>query len=172
MKNRSFAKIIVCAVLCAMTCSLTSCLSFFLKLTENVEIFEFVEVEGGYEVRGAFDYDTTNEDSKPENAINRTLEFIKTYSKNLVLDIPSEYNGKPVVSIADEAFKFYAVYRVNIPDTVKVIGDGAFMGCILMIQCDIPLRNCQCIPGNIGKCYTCIFHSAGNSQTDATTSAT
>ena len=155
MKNRSFAKIIVCAVLCAMTCSLTSCLPFFLKLTENVKIFEFVEVEGGYEVRGAFDYDTTNEDSKPENAINRTLEFIKTYSKNLVLDIPSEYNGKPVVSIAEEAFKFYAVYRVNIPDTVKVIGDGAFMGCILMIQCDIPssvtqigekaFMGCQCL---------------------------
>ena len=47
-----------------------------------------------------------------------------------VLAIPSEHEGKPVTSIADNAFSWsYQIRKVIIPDTVTQIGGFVFDGC-------------------------------------------
>lgn len=47
--------------------------------------------------------------------------------------IPSEYNGKPVVAIAGEAFYCDGfITSVEIPDSVKTIGEGAFSDCMVL----------------------------------------
>ena len=43
--------------------------------------------------------------------------------------IASEYNGKPVKSIYEEAFKKLAITSITIPDSVTSIGDEAFRSC-------------------------------------------
>lgn len=44
--------------------------------------------------------------------------------------IPDKVNGKPIVAIADGGFKNRTeLTTVIIPDTVKIIGNGAFQGC-------------------------------------------
>ena len=51
------------------------------------------------------------------------------------LYIPSEYEGKPVTEIANEAFKDNAViHTVTLPDTIKKVGDKAFAGCEVLIE--------------------------------------
>lgn len=46
------------------------------------------------------------------------------------LTIPSEYNGKPVTSIADEAFAYcFNLTSVEIPESITNIGNYAFFGC-------------------------------------------
>ncbi len=51
-----------------------------------------------------------------------------TYSvKTLV--IPSTYEGKPVTSIAKDAFKYLDCTKVIIPDTITYIGSNAFTEC-------------------------------------------
>ena len=46
------------------------------------------------------------------------------------IDIPSEIDGKPVTMIENRAFQYCNnIKRVNIADSVKKIGDWAFVGC-------------------------------------------
>jgi len=45
------------------------------------------------------------------------------------LVIPSEFDGKPVTAIYDEAFNGAAITSVSIPDCVTAIGSGAFAAC-------------------------------------------
>ncbi len=79
----------------------------------------FTEVEGGYQVTG--------------------VSLKDRFYKNFTVDIPSHYNGKPVVAISDGAFMGYtSLISVNIPNTVKTIGDNAFAGCIFLESVDIP----------------------------------
>ena len=67
-------------------------------------LFSFRSVTGGYEV---YQYDGQ---TNPE-----------------VLEIPAEYNGKPVVSVGDSAFSSESgIKRVILPETITKIGDGAF----------------------------------------------
>ena len=70
--------------------------------------------------------------------LNYELSSDKTYYIALgvdefihnTLDIPSEYEGKPVSEIAAYAFAgFDSIKTVNIPASIKVIGEGAFVGC-------------------------------------------
>lgn len=134
MKKKILAKIIAIIILCALACSLTSCIKILYGMVGTIDILEFVEVEGGYAVKGAIDSGESTGDF-----ITKSLSYLKTLSENMILEIPSEHNGKPVVAIADEAFKFYVfLNQVIIPDTVKVIGESAFEGCILLMKCDIP----------------------------------
>lgn len=79
----------------------------------------FTEVEGGYQVTG--------------------ISLWNRLYKNFTVDIPSQYNGKPVVAISDGAFMGYtSLISVKIPDTVKKIGAQAFFGCVLLANVDIP----------------------------------
>lgn len=55
------------------------------------------------------------------------------------LRIPSTYDGKPVVGIADEAFlKCANIERVDIPAGVTSIGESAFSWCSGLTRVDIP----------------------------------
>lgn len=54
------------------------------------------------------------------------------------VSIPSEIEGRPVVAIADDAFKNKDVTAVAIPDTVVSIGWFAFYGCHALEQVTIP----------------------------------
>ena len=49
----------------------------------------------------------------------------------VTVDIPSEYNDKPVIGIGDEAFTdlAYHIRSVTIPSSVKTIGEDAFYNC-------------------------------------------
>lgn len=79
----------------------------------------FAEVEGGYQVTGVAYWDR--------------------FYKNFTVNIPSHYNGKPVVAISDHAFQGYtSLISVSIPNTVKWIGSEAFLGCVLLTYVDIP----------------------------------
>ena len=53
--------------------------------------------------------------------------------KNVV--IPEIYDGQPVVGIADEAFRDEkAITGVDVPGSVKFIGDHGFRGCDLLLS--------------------------------------
>ena len=56
-----------------------------------------------------------------------------------VIHIPSEYNGKPVVSITMQGFKdCTALKEITIPDSVVIIGSDAFMGCTSLTSITLP----------------------------------
>ena len=52
--------------------------------------------------------------------------------------IPSEFNGKPVTVISDEAFSGNSITSITIPDSVTFIDDGAFYGCSSLKSITIP----------------------------------
>ena len=65
------------------------------------------------------------------------LESCESPDANLV--IPSEHEGRPVTSIAENAFSWcYQIRHASIPDTVVSIGEGAFSWCESMEDIVIP----------------------------------
>ena len=89
---------------------LASCDKYAFSLKD---MFIFTAVEDGWAVAGISVADRTT-----------AIEFI---------DIPSEYQGKPVVEISNYGFMSYALLiNVTIPDSIKRIGKGAFNGCIAL----------------------------------------
>ena len=55
------------------------------------------------------------------------------------VEIPTEFNGRPVVGIGKEVFyNLAAVVEVKIPDTVTSIGDYAFAGCTELTSITLP----------------------------------
>jgi hypothetical protein len=55
------------------------------------------------------------------------------------VDIPASIDGKPVVEIAGEAFKYQAgITGVTIPDTIGKIGKWAFIGCSALRSIELP----------------------------------
>lgn len=55
-----------------------------------------------------------------------------------VLNIPSEIDGKPVIAIADGAFRNCTPEHVTIPDGVTSIGWFAFSGCYRLTSVTLP----------------------------------
>lgn len=53
------------------------------------------------------------------------------------LNIPSTYNGKPVVKIEDYAFWYTDITSVTIPDSVTYVGSYAFRGCESLVSATI-----------------------------------
>ncbi len=79
----------------------------------------WTEVEGGYELTSA------------------TIVIEK--KKFTTFEIPSEFNGKPVVSIGNAAFFGWSdLETITIPGTVTRIGDGAFAFCSSLKSIVIP----------------------------------
>lgn len=79
----------------------------------------WAEIEGGYELTSA------------------TIVIDK--KKFTAFEIPSEFNGKPVVSIGNAAFFCWSdLETITIPETVTRIGDGAFAFCSSLKSIVIP----------------------------------
>lgn len=49
-------------------------------------------------------------------------------------DVPSEIDGYPVTEIGENAFQYAWIYEINIPNTVRKIGDFAFADCFKSIE--------------------------------------
>lgn len=153
MKKRIGIKFLLLLLVLSTLLSLTSCMAFWVEQIGYDKMFEFAEVEGGYEVKGT--------------PFVAAVMMSKKNFKNMTLEIPGEYNGKPVVAIANEAFKGNVyLNKVIIPDTVKVIGNSAFSDCMTMFECNIPssvevigdaaFMNCPYLDVNIPEGVTTI----------------
>ena len=74
----------------------------WIKILEFTEVYDEETGETGYEVSGA-----------------------ETAKSLAVIHIPESYNGKPVISIAADAFEgFYNLTKLEIPDTIQNIARG------------------------------------------------
>ena len=68
-----------------------------------------------------------------------TFQLESCDSPDANLFIPAEYEGRPVTSIAENAFSWcYQIRRAVIPDSVTSIGEGAFSWCESLEEIVIP----------------------------------
>lgn len=54
-----------------------------------------------------------------------------------IVDIPATHEDLPVVAIGDEAFSGSDITSATIPDSVKIIGDKAFLECTSLLNIDL-----------------------------------
>ncbi|MBR1676988.1 MAG: leucine-rich repeat protein [Clostridia bacterium] len=130
MKTKTLNIFIICVFALAAIASALSLAFTILNTSAAYAVlsqYEFSENENG-----ELTITDTRANLKVESVVSKTtlsngLEMIE-YKKN-ILKIPSEFNGKPVVSIGEEAFR-RLTYQVEvvIPKTVRNIGDRAFLG--------------------------------------------
>lgn len=59
-------------------------------------------------------------------------------STNKDVIIPAFYKGKKIVSIGNECFKSKSILSVDIPDSITIIGEYSFSGCVNLVKVDIP----------------------------------
>ena len=125
MKKLIGIKILPILLILSILISLTSCMAFWVEQVGYDKMFEYTEVEGGYEIKGT--------------PMVGVAMMSKKNFENMILEIPSEYNGQPIVAIAEDGFSGNPyLNKVIIPDTVKVIGNRAFSDCITLCECNIP----------------------------------
>ena len=89
---------------------------------------------------------TTAVPSKPEAEYEDTeggvrLTLFRWMNQNEVV-IPEQADGKPVVEIGENAFRYCYADTVRLPDTVRIIGAHAFDGCVYLKEIKIP-ESCQ-----------------------------
>ena len=56
-------------------------------------------------------------------------EIIQYVGRGKEVDVPSEYKGTPVTRIGSYAFLNSPVSKVNIPESIKIVGENAFSNC-------------------------------------------
>lgn len=59
-------------------------------------------------------------------------------STNKDVIIPAFYEGKKIVSIGNECFKSKSILSVDIPDSITIIGEYSFSGCVNLVKINIP----------------------------------
>lgn len=66
----------------------------------------------------------------PDGSGYRITSFhVDAVNTSTALSIPAEYNGKPIVSIGARAFAYLqGIYQLEMPKTIREIGDYAFFG--------------------------------------------
>ena len=65
------------------------------------------------------------------------INYLKKRDSNDIV-IPSKINGKPVISIGRDAFKWGDMQRVSLPNSVTLIKDNAFVDCFKLTAITIP----------------------------------
>lgn len=86
-------------------------------VTKRDSLFNFRNIDGGYEI---YQYDGTDTEQK-------------------ILEIPSEYNGVPVIGLAEEAFSGISwVEEIALPESLTSIGDFAFYNMSSLRKVTIP----------------------------------
>ena len=100
------------------------------------------------------------------NALAFTLQDDGTYAVSkgetiasvTNLKIPVTYNEIPVTVILENAFSSCSsIVKVEIPDTIKLVGTGAFNGCMNLAYIDVYVAK----PGEEGKYETCYSDDNG-----------
>ena len=67
------------------------------------------------------------------------VTITKYHGNATTVEIPSEFDGKPVTAIGNEAFSFKGnITSIRIPDTVSSIGRAAFYNCQKLEQINLP----------------------------------
>ncbi len=124
----------------------------YCKITsENCFEFIYLEDSDSYEIRAKANYSLPND-----------------------IVIPSRYNGKPVTSIGDNAFlycdNYDNIHSVVIPDSVNLIGEGAFAHCedLEAITVDKNNQHYKSIDGNLYSKDGTILIQYAAGKTDAT----
>ena len=72
----------------------------------------------------------------------RITKYKWTSAKNI--EIPAEIDGKPVTELGEECFKYCYGETVKLPDSIRVIGERAFMFCDYVERIDVP-AGCETI---------------------------
>ena len=66
------------------------------------------------------------------------LDYDDTDPYPKVIDIPNEFNGKPILLIAQGAFDYKDITHITIPDSVIAIGPSVFMNCANLVSVTLP----------------------------------
>lgn len=77
-------------------------------------------------------------------------------------DVPSSYNGAPVIAIDDGAFVYQEFTSVTIPYSVKSIGDAAFKHCYNLKYITLPNEITHIGSNLFGHCENVRFEEYGN----------
>lgn len=74
------------------------------------------------------------------------IEITKFVGRKKVVVVPGEINGKPITSIGRYAFAYNRnIKEVTLPDTVRIIQSGAFVGCTFLEKLNINLNNLKSV---------------------------
>ena len=130
MKTKTLNIFIICVFALAVIASSLSLAFTVLNTSAAYAVlsqYEFSENENG-----ELTITDTRANLKVESVVSITTRSNGSKlieHKKSILKIPSEFNGKPVVSIGEEAFRrLNNQVEVVIPKTVRNIGDRAFLG--------------------------------------------
>ena len=97
---------------------------------------------------------TTEPEPDPDNPLDG-LEYEETedggiritkykWTSAKAIEIPAEIDGKPVTEIGNECFKYCYGETVTLPDTIRVLGERAFMFCDYVERIEVP-QGCETI---------------------------
>lgn len=121
-------KIIIGSVIGAVTLAAISVGAYFL-ISKVFAEYEAIEL-----YRYSYVYDND------KNLIGSKIQKINRYdNRPSYVRVPRQLGGAPVIEIADEAFSNYKELQViDLPDTIKVIGEKAFYNCSNLTSLNAP----------------------------------